>query len=81
MDEELTALCDEIKNELANLKVVLVIMLEHSRHNVWLNSYQVQNQLNISRYTLKRYREMNMIRFICFRGRYRYLNKDVDKLK
>lgn len=81
MDEELTDLCGEIKNELANLKVALVLIIDHTRQNIWLNSYQVQTQLNISRYTLRRYRETNQIRYICFRGRYRYLNKDVDKLK
>lgn len=81
MDEEMAVLCDDIKKGLADLKVALVLLLDHTRQNVWLNSYQVQNQLNISRYTLKRYREMNKIRFICFRGRYRYLNKDVDKLR
>lgn len=81
MDEELMALCEELQKDLADLKIALVLMLDHTRQNVWMNSYQVQTCLNISRFTLRRYRELNKIRFITFRGRYRYLNKDVNKLK
>lgn len=80
-DEDLIGLCNEIREDLAAMKVALTYMLENSRKAVWMNSYQVQNHLNISRFTLRRYRETGQIRSISFRGRYRYLNKDVEKLK
>lgn len=81
MDEELIELCNDIRSELAGLKEALTCLMENSRQTVWMNSYQVQNHLNISRFTLRRYRETGQIRCISFRGRYRYLNKDVQKLK
>lgn len=81
MDDELIELCADIRKDIAELKEALTLLLENSRQNVWMNSYQVQNHLNISRFTLRRYRETGQIRCISFRGRYRYLNKDVHKLK
>lgn len=77
----MTSLCDELRKDIINIKIVLALLLEHTRQPMWFNSYEVQNYLNISKLTLKRYREMNKIRCITFRGRYRYLNKDVQTIK
>lgn len=80
MDEKLRAMCNMLQKDLDELKEILSLVSERNRNTLWMNSYQVEKFLNISRFTLRRYRELEMLRYISIRGRYRYLSYDVKKL-
>lgn len=82
-DEEIKALCREVKKETDNLRQMLLEHLLHLKQNgrrQWLTSNEVQNYLRVSKLTLKRYRDNHSIRYTVMWGRFRYDLNDVVKL-
>lgn len=78
--DQIMALFHENMEELHNVKVMLVEYLEKQKKNqakTWLSGREVQKTLNISKCTLRRYRNDGRIKYIRIKNTYRYLNSDV----
>lgn len=81
--DELNLLCLELAEAIDEVRQLLEAYLrqvKHPKKHKWMTSYEVQNHLRVSKQTLKRYRETRQIRFITFKGQFRYHYDDVKEM-
>lgn len=79
-NEEISCLYNEVIKDTEVLRQLLLnhlVYLKKPMNRDWLTSAEVLNYLRISKRSLQRYRDNNILRYTVVLGNYRYLYEDV----